>query len=278
MMELTVVVTCYNNERYIEQCLRSILSQTLTPQEIIVVDDCSADRTVDIVRKLLEENNSIRLIRNEHNSGPSVGRNRGIMEAHTEYVTTLDGDDYYHDDGKLESEMELIEQYRSKGEDVIAYSYIDTVSSDGSKVHQKFMEPDDYAEGRLTSRLIAWYRPSAFPRDYCIKRQLIIDAGMYREDMRLYEDLELLIRLSLSHRFFCTRRYGTCYRMSDKGLSSAKLMTHRDVLRQIWNEHIGDIKGVEKFKTVMLHGYVSVRECASVTVRRIKSAMREKKA
>lgn len=276
-MELTVVITSYNNERHIEQCLRSVLSQTFAPKEIIVVDDCSTDGTVDIVKRLVEEYRNIRLIRNKCNSGPSVGRNKGIMAAHTEYVTTLDGDDYYHDESKLEAEMSLIGEYRSHGEDIIAYSYIDTVSANGSRVHRKFMTPADYAEGRLTSRLIAWYRPSTFPRDYCIRKQNIIDAGMYREDMRLYEDLELLIRLSLSHRFFCTKQYGTCYRMSDKGLSSAKMMTHREVLRGIWHEHIDDITGSEKLKTVLLHGYVSAREYVSVTVRKIKSAMKEKK-
>ena len=277
MMELTVVITCYNNEKCIEQCLRSVLKQTFTPKEIIVVDDCSTDSTVDVVRQLAQECSSIRLIQNEYNSGPSVGRNRGIMEACTEYVTTLDGDDYYYDENKLYMEMNLIEKYRSEEKDIIAYSYIYTVAQDGSMRYRKFMEPEYYTEGRLTSRLIAWYRPSTFPRDYCVRRQLIIDAGMYREDMRLYEDLELLIRLSTSHEFFCTRHYGTCYRVSDKGLSSAKLTVHRKVLKELWSEHINDVAGIEKFRTILLHVYVSVREYVSMNVRRIKSVMREKK-
>ena len=89
---ISVIIPAYNAERWIEEACRSVLKQTLTNWELIVVDDGSDDRTYEIVGKLTEKNPSIILIHTK-NSGVSKARNQGIVEATGEYVIFLDADD-----------------------------------------------------------------------------------------------------------------------------------------------------------------------------------------
>ena len=89
----TVIIPAYNRERFIAKAIESVLAQTLQPEDIIVVDDGSTDRTAEIVRSY---ENSVKLIQIENNgSGPSRPRNIGIEAAKSKYITLLDSDDYF---------------------------------------------------------------------------------------------------------------------------------------------------------------------------------------
>jgi glycosyltransferase involved in cell wall biosynthesis len=90
-MNTTIVIPAFNREKFISSAIDSALNQTLPPKEIIVVDDGSTDRTVEIVSNY---GKPVRLLQIENNgSGPSRPRNVGIQAAETEYITLLDSDD-----------------------------------------------------------------------------------------------------------------------------------------------------------------------------------------
>lgn len=89
--EVTVVVPAYNSERVIENCIRSLRSQTIVPY-IIVINDGSSDETKIKLRKY--NNMDKIMIINENNHGVSAARNRGIKECRTKYLTFVDPDDY----------------------------------------------------------------------------------------------------------------------------------------------------------------------------------------
>lgn len=93
MPAVSVVIPVYNNEAYIEKCLRSVMKQTFRDLEIIVVNDGSTDGSAEILWRLCEEDPRIFLI-NQDNAGVSVARNRGVVSASGEYLTFIDGDDY----------------------------------------------------------------------------------------------------------------------------------------------------------------------------------------
>ncbi|WP_174728972.1 glycosyltransferase family 2 protein [Mesobacillus harenae] len=97
-MKVTVVIPTYNVENYIVQCLKSVLNQSLTDFEIIVIDDVSSDRTVELIKTLAEKDPRIKLLINKKNSGPAHSRNRGIKEAAGDYVAFLDSDDWWDHD------------------------------------------------------------------------------------------------------------------------------------------------------------------------------------
>lgn len=88
---ISIIVTTYNDERYVAECLTSVLSQTYSNKEIIVVDDGSVDTTRDIIKEF-EKASSIRTVF-QSNKGPSSARNTGIANAVGNFICFVDGDD-----------------------------------------------------------------------------------------------------------------------------------------------------------------------------------------
>ena len=88
----SVVIPAYNCEAYIEQSVRSALAQTLGEIEILAVEDGSADKTGEKLRRLAAEDGRIRLLRNGENRGVAESRNRGVAEARADWVAFLDGE------------------------------------------------------------------------------------------------------------------------------------------------------------------------------------------
>ena len=116
---VTVVIPAYNSKDLIGTALDSVLRQTYTPVETIVVDDGSTDGTGDWVRAQYP---AIRVVRIP-NQGPSSARNQGIHLATGKYVAFLDADDEWHS-GKLEAQMSVMERYPEIG--LVATDWIRT--------------------------------------------------------------------------------------------------------------------------------------------------------
>ena len=93
----------YNTGRFIKESIESVLAQTYSNWELIIVDDCSPDNTDDIVAPYLTDDR-ICYIKNEKNSGAAVSRNRALREAKGKWVAFLDSDDLWHPD-KLEKQI-----------------------------------------------------------------------------------------------------------------------------------------------------------------------------
>ena len=89
---VSIIIPVYNGEKYIEECLDSILDQDYKNIEVIVVNDGSVDNTKNIVEKKCKKNNNIKLI-NQKNSGVSCARNNGINNSNGEYLSFVDSDD-----------------------------------------------------------------------------------------------------------------------------------------------------------------------------------------
>lgn len=104
---ISVVLPLWNKEQYIARTIQSILAQTFTKFEVIVVDDGSTDRSADIVRSF--NDHRINLV-SQANAGVSAARNRGIEEAHYPYIAFIDGDDEWQPD-HLAVLAHLIETY-----------------------------------------------------------------------------------------------------------------------------------------------------------------------
>lgn len=92
---VSVVVPVYNLEKYIENCLKSIVAQTYKNLEILCIDDGSTDGSADIIKSMAENDLRIKYVYQE-NAGVSAARNRGMNEATGEYLMFVDGDDYIH--------------------------------------------------------------------------------------------------------------------------------------------------------------------------------------
>ena len=94
MPKVSVIIPVFNTEKYLTKCLDSVCNQTLSDIEIICVDDCSTDNSLNILKEYASKDNRIKLIEFKENKGAAVARNTGIIEAKGEYVGFIDSDDY----------------------------------------------------------------------------------------------------------------------------------------------------------------------------------------
>ena len=106
-MKVSVVMPAYNAEKYIEAAVRSVLGQTWTDFELLIIDDCSQDATAEIAGSLAERDERIILLKNARNAGVSASRNTGVAWASGEWIAFLDSDDLWRED-KLERQLEFI--------------------------------------------------------------------------------------------------------------------------------------------------------------------------
>lgn len=126
---VSIVIPCYNAEKFIENTLKTVLSQTYKNFEVIIVDDGSKDRSAEIVKEIAKNDNRINYI-HQANSGVSTARNNGISLAKGSYISVLDSDDFWHKDN-LEKKIQVLESIPSVN---WVYSDIDLVDIDGKIV------------------------------------------------------------------------------------------------------------------------------------------------
>ena len=91
---ISIVTTCYNLEDYIENCLVSLINQSYKNLEIIVVNDCSTDNSLNIIKQLADKDSRIKIINNEINLGAGKSRKIGIESTQGDYIMLVDGDDW----------------------------------------------------------------------------------------------------------------------------------------------------------------------------------------
>ena len=103
---VSIIMAAYNAEKTIEQAINSVLRQTYTDFELLVVNDCSKDRTVELVKGIAATDGRVRLISNVKNSGVSYTRKHGLEEATGSWIAILDSDDAWAPE-KLEKQIEL---------------------------------------------------------------------------------------------------------------------------------------------------------------------------
>lgn len=133
---VSVIMPAYNAGRYIETAIRSVMAQTFSDWELIVIDDGSKDITVEVAEQLAREDSRITLLRNETNMGVAKTRNRGLALAKGEYVALLDSDDVWYPQ-KLEKQVILARETRA---DVVYCSYA-IVDENGKKKCDDFVVP-----------------------------------------------------------------------------------------------------------------------------------------
>lgn len=104
MSELvSIIMPSYNTGRFIRDSIESVIAQTYTNWELIIVDDCSTDNTDDIVSTYLSDKR-IKYLKNERNSGAAISRNYALREAKGKWIAFLDSDDTWHSQ-KLEKQI-----------------------------------------------------------------------------------------------------------------------------------------------------------------------------
>ncbi len=207
--KVAVVIAAYNGEATIERAVHSALAQGLPEGfvlEVIVVDDCSTDRTPDIVKSLQNTAKSLVFLRQTENAGPSAARNRALASTDAAWFTPLDSDDFM----APERLSGLLEIAQNEDWDVVADNLLVSFDAAPETVIRRLWpgKPEGLVDLSL-SRFVEQNLSSAGSRAELgyikplINRRVLGAGAMYRNDMRFGEDYDLYTRL-LAHRArFC---------------------------------------------------------------------------
>lgn len=117
-MKISVIIPVYGVSQWIGQCLESVLVQSYTDWECVLVDDCTMDDSIEVAKQVLrhyptEVSKKVRVLKLEQNSGLSVARNRGVELCDGEWLFLLDGDDKFASSSALEQMVEAVQRYDS---------------------------------------------------------------------------------------------------------------------------------------------------------------------
>lgn len=232
---LTVIIPNYNNDKYLVQCIESVLVQSYQPKEIIIFDDCSTDHSREILQQYEKKCDMLRCIYSEINVGVSRARHTAIMEARTTYITVLDADDYYISKDKLLYEINTIKRcFSPEGRFVNAFSQVVRVDETGNLIDS--VELKRLERNTRFKTVTRAYRVNV-PRDFCFAKEAYMQAGGYASNCKLYEDWDLDLRLLGCSQFVFSKSLGTAYRQKRNGLSQVNHSLHYQAKRTIFRKN-----------------------------------------
>lgn len=181
-MNLSIIIPVYNVSGYIQRCLESILSQACKLIEIIIVDDCSRDKSIEIARFIVAKysNAHVKILVHDKNGGLSAARNTGLRAAKGKYIWFIDSDDYIVDN----CIKDLLDYLSVRDADIIQFDYI---------CHKKEKEIrierwDEYRTGNFTGidcivngdNFTAW--SNFYLKDFLDINHLSFTEGLLHED------------------------------------------------------------------------------------------------
>lgn len=183
MCKVSIIIPVYNTEEYLEECLDSLLNQSLSDIQLIVVDDGSTDHSAKIIDTYAANDDRITVL-HKKNAGQASARNIGLSLCKGDYIGFLDSDDYVR--------FDMFEKMYSKAVaeelDYVGCGYEDFMIQDGKRTvlspytgHESCCSPEDMFRGVLVSPFISMY-----------KRTVLQESGAYFPEGRIFEDTAFL--------------------------------------------------------------------------------------
>ncbi len=207
---VSVVMPAYNAERFIEEAISSVQAQTIKDWELIIIDDCSVDSTIEVVEGIKASDPRIVLLCNDSNLGVAKTRNRGIDFACGQYVALLDSDDVWQ---PRKLEIQLAAAFDS-GADIVTCSY-DLIDEKGDFKSGPYIVPEETSlDVLLKENTIGCSTALLFGE---VARQYRFNPDYYHEDYVLW-----LQMLQDGHSVFGCREVLASYRCSQGSRSFNK--------------------------------------------------------
>ncbi len=230
MHKISVIITSYNQKEYLKEAIESVLRQTLRPFEIIICDDASSDGSSDLISSYQKKySDLIQPVFQKGNVGISKNRSAGLQRLGGNLVTWLDGDDRFKPK-KLEEEMALLQSDQCVK---WVYSQVDLIDPQGRKFGVRYKSPPS---GYILDTLVTMLGRA--PRNQLVYYDAIKKIGFFRDDMDLYEDFELCLRLAKNYKALYCPQSLVEYRIHSGGLSKNKREAHRKNLEILYNSFI----------------------------------------
>ena len=133
---VSIITPCFNSEKFISQSIQSVIDQTYTNWEMIIVDDFSNDKTVEIIEKFSKIDNRIQLFKLDKNSGAGVARNFAIQKSSGNFIAFLDADDLWKPE-KLQKQLDFMKLYDFP----FTFSFYETIDEYSNLLNETITTP-----------------------------------------------------------------------------------------------------------------------------------------
>ncbi len=251
MTQVSVIIPVYNGERTIRETIESVLGQSFSDFELIVIDDGSVDRTVEILSQIKDPR--IRVL-SYPNRGLAASRNRGIAEASGEYVTFIDADDLWTSD-KLQSQYQALQNHP---EAAVAYSWSDCIDESS-----RFLRPGSHTT--LSGNVYPHILVNNFVENgsnVLVRRSIFAEVGLFDESLSAAEDRDMWIRLAARYHFVAVSKPLVLYRISQTSMSANVFKQSREsiaVIEKAYSQAPQSLKHLKKRSLANIYKYLTVK-------------------
>jgi glycosyltransferase involved in cell wall biosynthesis len=216
---ISVVIPAYNAQKTIVETISSVLQQTVSNFEIIVINDGSTDNTVSVLSTILDPRLKVF---SYQNGGLSVARNRGIANATGEFISFLDADDLWTTD-KLELQVAALKRNPDAG---VVYSWTQFIDENNKLL---FLQPPVYSEGDIYPNLLV-SNFIASGSNIMVRRHYIDLVGDFDPTVNAVADWDYYLRLAARCSFVLVPQYQVLYRKSSQAMSSNVELMEKTIL------------------------------------------------
>jgi len=208
MSLITVIIPVYNGEKTIRETIESVLNQTYSNFELLVINDESTDSTLDLLASIQDPRLKVF---SYINAGVSASRNRGLSHASGEFIAFLDADDLWTPD-KLEAQVKALQQ---NPQAAVAYSWFDYIDESGQFLRNgcRTTTSGDLDQEFLISQ---FFNISSS----LIRTQALLEVGNFDESLTHGEDWDLFLRLAARYHFVAIPSVQISYRLSANSATS----------------------------------------------------------
>lgn len=182
---VSVIIPCYNAEKYVEQAVCSIMNQTYKNLEILIIDDCSTDHSFEILKKLANEDSRIKIGKNENNSKIVKTLNKLINQATGEYIARMDADDISAPE-RIEKQVSFLENNPEYG---LCGTNAWRIDSENKIIARGILPIQNEEIQIVNDYFCVFYHPSIMIRSTLYKNNLYNEKYLYAEDLELWHRL-----------------------------------------------------------------------------------------
>ena len=215
-IKVSVLTPVYNTEKYVRQAIESILNQTFKDFEYIIVDDCSTERTWEIVQEYASRDSRIKVFKNEKNLYIAGNRNVCLTHARGKYIAWQDSDDISML-GRLEKQFNFMENHPEVG---IVGGYLQFFNDSTNKTSIRKYATDDKTLRKNIFRYSPVGQPGAMVRKKCLD-----EVGSYDPETPPAEDLDMSFRIGKNYKFANIPEVVVKYREFDNNATFTRLKT-----------------------------------------------------
>jgi glycosyltransferase involved in cell wall biosynthesis len=225
---VSIIMCTYNRANYLREAIESVLAQTYSDWELLILDDCSTDNTKDIVSEYQAKDPRIVYIKNDKNLGINKNRNKALELSTGKYIAVLDSDDIWSDTYKLQQQFEFLD---ANPDYCLIGSNVEIIDENSKAIGEiKYETEDTKIREKVLLRNQIAHSSVLYRKDTAHK------AGLYDANIRIWEDYDLWLKMGRLGKFRNLSSFTTKYRIhksnSFSNIKSKGAFTHLQIIRR----------------------------------------------